>query len=83
MKTKHYKFSYSMFYIFIHICEQDANKIQPNDNPENDKSVPQLKKIIGCDIYKEFKGVKVLGTVTNYMPSANLFEVWIHSFIYN
>jgi len=45
--------------------------------------VPELKKIIGCDIYKEFKGVKVLGTVTNYMPSANLFEVWIPSFIYN
>lgn len=72
-----------MFYIFIQICEQDANRVQPSDNPEKDKSVPEPRKIIGCDIYKEFKGVKVLGTVINFMPSANLFEVRILSSIYN
>ncbi|XP_039690596.1 uncharacterized protein [Medicago truncatula] len=63
--------------ITVETCgeKEDANRVQPSDNPEKDKSVPEPRKIIGCDIYKEFKGVKVLGTVINFMPSANLFEV--------
>jgi len=45
--------------------------------------VPEPNKVKGCDIYKEFEGVKALGTITKYIPSANLFEVWVPSFIYN
>jgi len=37
--------------------------------------VPEPEKIIGRHIYKEFEGVKAFGTVYNYMPSMNLFEV--------
>lgn len=45
--------------------------------------MPEPNKVKGCDIYKEFEGVKALGTITKYIPSANLFEVWVSSFIYN
>jgi hypothetical protein len=33
------------------------------------------KKIIGRDIYKEFEGVKSLGTVISYIDTMNEFEV--------
>jgi len=62
-------------YIVHDIFAQDTNGVQPNNNFEKDKVVPEPKKIIGRDICKEFEGVKAFGTVNNYMPSMNLFEV--------
>lgn len=55
--------------------KENANGVQPSDNPEKDKNVSEPNKVKGCDIYKEFEGVKALGTITKYIPSANLFEV--------
>ncbi|XP_039690746.1 uncharacterized protein [Medicago truncatula] len=58
---------------------KDTHGVQPNDSRKKDKDVPEPKSIIGRNIYKEFERVKAFGTVNNYMPSMNLFEVFYHN----
>ncbi|XP_058775389.1 uncharacterized protein LOC131649654 [Vicia villosa] len=61
------------------IVEEEKNSEEVNINEydiaEKEKTLINQRKIIGCDIYKEFEGVKSLGTVTTYMTSLELFEV--------
>ncbi|XP_039690586.1 uncharacterized protein [Medicago truncatula] len=58
---------------------KDTHGVQPNDSRKKDKDVPEPKSIIGRNICKEFERVKAFGTVKNYMPSMNLFEVFYHN----
>ncbi|KAI5437706.1 hypothetical protein KIW84_023718 [Lathyrus oleraceus] len=57
--------------------EKNSKKVKLNEyeTTEEKKAMIDSQKVIGCDIYKEFEGVKSLGTVTTYITSLKLFEV--------
>ncbi|KAL5100167.1 hypothetical protein RYX36_004494 [Vicia faba] len=56
---------------------ESSKEVNPNEYEiiEEKKVMIDCRKFIGCDIYKEFEGVKSLGTVITYMTSLKLFEV--------
>lgn len=49
--------------------------LNEHDNAEKEKALIESKKLIGRNIYKEFKGVKTLGTIVTYMTTYKLYEV--------
>ncbi|KAI5437705.1 uncharacterized protein LOC127121456 [Lathyrus oleraceus] len=57
--------------------EKNSKKVKLNEyeTTEEKKAMIDSQKVIGCDIYKEFEGVKSLGTVTTYITSLKLFEI--------
>ncbi|KAI5437700.1 uncharacterized protein LOC127121455 [Lathyrus oleraceus] len=50
--------------------------LNEHDNAEKEKALIESKKLIGRNIYKEFKGVKTLGTIVTYMTTYKLYEVF-------